>query len=375
MAISPERAAAIEAAIDTSSLEQPAQTPAAPEPKEDLLGDDPDTPATDAPAEPEPTEPEPTEPADEPADETAQPASEVAGPQRGPDGKFVPKDGDAAKEGKPAPAGLPPPDADVVEAPVPDGLKRSTREYVERVRGAAKEARVERDRIKEDFEVLIEPIRESGATPEQFKTAMQLLRLLNSPDPLEQTQALQQLQGAAAALAQRLGHVPPGADPLDGQKDLLDAVNAGQMPRQYAEEVAKARLREAALARWQKEQQARQQAQQHQTAAQAAAIQQGRDAVAGVEAALKASDPHYASKVAMLKSDQAFMAMMKALPPSQWAATFAAKYAALQLPAAARPAASPQPLRAKTPAGSVAKEPSSVGEAIRALRETKRARA
>src|SRR5690606_683024 len=143
-----------------------------------------------------------------------------------------------------------------------------------------------------------------------------------------------QLQSTAAALAQRLGHVPPGADPLEGQQDLLAAVQAGQMPRQYAEEVARARLQTTAQARWQREQQARQQAAQQQTAAQAAALQQGREAVAGVEAALKVSDPHYAAKVAMLKSDQAFIATMQALPPSQWAATFAAKYAALPAPAA-----------------------------------------
>ncbi len=210
------------------------------------------------------------------------------------------------------------------------------------------------------------PVREAGATPDQFRESMNLVRLINSPLAADQHTALEYLQGASAALANRLGVVPAGVDPLDGYPDLQQIVQKDPSFRKAAEDAAAGRRLQVATQRHSQEQQQRSQ----QTAAQQQAAQAGQAAVRSVESALEASDPQYKQKVAILRADAGFITGLKSLPPTQWAAAFAQKYstikvAPLAVKAPAAPSA-PSPLRAKQPAGQAGRLPSTSLEAVSA---------
>jgi hypothetical protein len=345
-------------AADPPADEPADDTPPADEPKADLIG----TPPADEPA---------AEGEDEPA----------GGPARGPDGKFVAK---APKEGEPPAAAAPeakkdepkpaPKVMDPVNDPVPPNAKPETRERIQTLAGMVKERESELAQVKADFDMLYAPIQESGATAEQFQEMVTLLKYINSPHQHEQMKALQYLQGAGALLAERLGQVPPGADPLAGQADLLQAVNAGHLTRQYAEEVAKARRQ--AQAAQQFSQQAQQRSQQEQQ--RQAAIQRGQAAVRTLEQTLEASDPQFKAKMAVILSDNAFKNHLRtAVPPEQWAVALAEKYRTVQVAAPVAPAApsAPSPLRAKQPAGTAAKQPTTMLEAVKAAVAAPTARA
>jgi hypothetical protein len=288
-------------------------------------------------------------------------------------GKLLPKAADPAAPAAAAPPAAaaapvaPPKPPDHVNDPPPKGAKPETVERITFLAGKVKETTEQLETTRGDMELLLTPIREAGASVEQFQEAMDLVKLLNSPHQHEQMQALQRLQGTATELATRLGQVPPGADPLQGQDDLLEAVRANPNMRAWAEEVARARR--LTVATQQHQQTAVQRTQQEQARQQAA--QSGQAAVRSVEQTLEASDPQYAAKVAMLRADTAFLAKMRQAPPTQWAPMFAEKYRTIKVaaaPAAAAAAARPgatSPLRAKQPAGTAAKPPGSALDAVR----------
>ncbi len=342
------------------------QTPVAPEPV--------------AAAAPEPVaaqEPKPdiigAAPEGEVTPEPVTPQLDADGRMRGPDGKFIaaePKAGDPA----PAPAAaaapvapvVPPKAADPVNDPIPDTVKAATRERMTALIETVKTKDTEVAAAREDFELIMNPVREAGATPDQFRESMNLLKLINSPIAADQHQALAYLQGASKAMAERLGVVPAGVDPLDGFEDLQLEVRKNPTLRQWAEEAAAGRRLRAATQRQNEEQQQRSQ----DTAAQQKAQQAGQAAVRSVESALEASDPQYKAKVAVLRADAGFIGGLKALPPTQWAAAFAQKYATIKVapPAATAPAApsAPSPLRAKQPAGQNGRLPATSREAVAA---------
>jgi len=174
---------------------------------------------------------------------TAEPPAAEAGRVRDPaTGKFVPKVVDPAEPASAAPAApavapvaaapaVPPKVVDAVNDPIPPNLKQETRERMTALVETVKAKDTELGATRADLDLLLTPINESGATVEQFREAMQLLKFINSPHQHEQQQALQYLQGAGSALAERLGVVPPGVDPLAGQQDLIEQVRANPAPR------------------------------------------------------------------------------------------------------------------------------------------------
>ncbi len=303
---------------------------------------------------------------------------------RGPDGKFAATTPDPAAPAAPAPVAAAAPVApvvpkvlDAVNDPIPPNAKPETRERITTLANMVKEqttavqaVTAERDQARTDFDTLYTHIQSAGATVEQFRESMHLVALLNSPHQHEQMEALQYVQSLVKGLSNRLGQVPPGADPLEGQADLIQAVQANRMPRAYAEEVARARRLTAATEQQQSDTREREQ----QNRLQTRATQEGQDAVRAVEQAFKASDPQYAAKIAVMTADPAYKARIRALPPTQWAGEFAKVYngitVAAPAPAPVIPAAprSPTPLRARTPAsvGGVVKQPTTQLEAVTA---------
>jgi hypothetical protein len=360
----PEMLAAVSAAVKGEVIPEvvvppEGETPAAPETAEDLIGTPPgDTPAAD------------TAPAAQP---------DEAGRLRDSTGKFAspaPKPADPAATAVAAPvaaaaAPAAPPKAvavDPVNDPVPPNARPETRERITTLANMVKEKDTELTTTRGDLDLLLTPIKDAGASVEQFNESMNLLKLINSPMQHEQMQALEYLQGAAAALAERLGQVPPGVDPLATEPDLQQRVAASRMTRQDAEEVARARRAQAATQQYQQEQQQRGQ----QTRVQQQAIEQGQAAVREVEQGFQSVDPGYNAKVAIMRADTQFVAKLRAMPPTQWAAAFAQQYRTVKAPNAA-PAVvtppvsmpnAPTPLRAKQPAGNTAKAPTTQLEAV-----------
>ena len=324
--------------------------PEAPEETEELETPEPEGEETETPE----SEGEPEGEAEPEAEETDEEA-EARGAERNPDGTFKKKE---AVEEKPPEK----PKKDPINDPIPENLKKDTAERVRSLIDMAKTVTAERDKIKTDFDYLIQGVQGTGATPAQYGETLSWLALFNSRDPAQQEKALELVESVAERLATLLGKERVVGDPLGAHPDLKDAVAKGQITAQYAKEIARTRngqqFRTELQTGAQNEQDRQAQAQREEA--------QGRNDLAQLEQTLMASDPQYAQKKALLVP--ALKPIMAQIPWSQKAAKFTEAYRALQLPsAAARPATSNpknQPLRPKNPAGGQAKAPSSMLEAI-----------
>jgi hypothetical protein len=324
--------------------------PEAPEETEELETPEPEGEETETPE----SEGEPEGEAKPEAEETDEEA-EARGAERNPDGTFKKKE---AVEEKPPEK----PKKDPINDPIPENLKKDTSERIRSLIDTAKTVTAERDKIKTDFDYLIQGVQGTGATPAQYGETLSWLALFNSRDPAQQEKALELVESVAERLATLLGKERVVGDPLGAHPDLKDAVAKGQITAQYAKEIARTRngqqFRTELQTGAQNEQDRQVQAQREEA--------QGRNDLAQLEQTLMASDPQYAQKKALLVP--ALKPIMAQIPWSQRAAKFTEAYRALQLPSdAARPAtATPknQPMRPKNPAGGQAKAPSSMLEAI-----------
>jgi hypothetical protein len=292
-------------------------------------------------------------PEGEETDEEAQ----ARGAERNPDGTFKKKE--VAPEEKTAEK-KEPPKKDPINDPIPENLKKETSERIRSLIDTAKTVTAERDQIKENFEYLITGVQATGATPAQYGETLSWLALFNSRDPAQQEKALELVESVAERLATLLGKERSVGDPLGNHADLKDAVAKGQLTAQYAKEIARTRngqqFRQELTTHATTEQQRQEQAQQEEVA--------GRNALANLEATLRASDPDYERKKAILVP--ALKPIMGSIPWSQKAAKFQDAYKNLNLPKEAPRPKVPanQPMRNKQPAGGQAKQPSSMLEAI-----------
>lgn len=193
-----------------------------------------------------------------------------------------------------------------------------------------------------------EAVTSTGATPEQFGQTMTYLSMLNSGDPGNYEKAFEMIEREYHSLAELLGKTAGGAvDPLKGHPDLQAKVASMDMDREtalaWAEERNKSRLTTAVTTT--REQQA-QQVQQQQEAARAQ--QGGLAAVAALGEQLRATDPQFQAKYAIL--EPILNSTLAPYPPQQWAGVVQQMFANIRLPAA--PAAPQQktvaPLRPST---------------------------
>lgn len=266
------------------------------------------------------------------------------------------KDGAAEEDGKPT-------EPDPVNDPLPEGLKKQTRQRIETLITKVKETSGELETIRQERDDLLGMVVETGTTPEQFNGLLNYLRNVNSEDPEQRKQALQYMQQQMEQLATELGEDAPGVDPLARHEDLRRAVEEGEITEAHAKELAIARNQR-------QRQESRKQESSHQDEARRtmeAAVQKGRQQLNDLEAELKDQDPDYARKREILL--RVLKPIMGRLPPDQWATTFKQAYQDLQLPAAEKPTRTrpaQQPMRPSQPAGHSAKKPSSMTEAIEA---------
>lgn len=289
------------------------------------------------------------------ADEAARLAAEQAG-----------KTGDQGKK------------PDPLTDPIPNALKRETKERIRTLVDRTKSAETSLTQVTKDRDELISAITDTGATPQQYAATLDYLQWVNSGDRNQQMKAANFMIRELSALSRIGGFRIPGVTTYAGHPDLEAAVAAGQMKPELAEELAASR---AAVAHQGKVGAA--QAQAHaQRQAYEAADKQARADVNALEAGYRKSDPLYKEKQpiiigmlnAQIKGDKS--KGIAPIHPSKWPALFEHIYKTLPrtlggMRPVNRPGAAPAgrapvntPLRTQQPAGSAKPEPKTLAEAI-----------
>jgi hypothetical protein len=260
-----------------------------------------------------------------------------------------------------------------LNAPVPNALKRETKERIQTLAGKVKELMPALKEVTQDRDMLVDMVQRTGATPGQYQQSLQYLSLVNSTSRADREKALEMMQAEVSVLSRSLGKPVPGVNFLEGHQDLVQAVGRGQISPEYANEVAAARERsKLEIEGSQQRQQMSRQEQEN----WAREEELGKAQLNALELGLM-RDPQYAAKrphiIAKLKADKDF----QKLRPTERAAAFRKAYDALPAPVAPRPlpgtlppVAQPAngggntPLRASNPAGGARPAPKSMAEAI-----------
>lgn len=306
--------------------------------------------AADAETAPAP-EPAPVE--TPPADATTPPADEPnAAPPADGQPPAQPQEGAPPADGQPPAAaeGDQQPDADTEAEIASLGLKEKS---AERFRGMAAEIKelaplreamkaagiedvarlpelVQRSKVGED---MVQMVVETGASPEQYGMALDYLGLIGKAqqgDLVAAEKAYEVMGKEYAALAKMLGKEAPGIhDPLANHQDLRAEVEAGDLPRARAVEIAGQRDRAAYTGSVE-----RQRTESQQAAEQAE--QRGIQWLQQFDAEMAQEDPSYAAKRPQL--NEAVRQIREQYHPSEWAQRTALAYARIQAPAAAAPA-------------------------------------
>ncbi|KGM25253.1 hypothetical protein [Stenotrophomonas maltophilia] len=338
-------------APDTTPTDQPADVMAALD-AGIAAADAESAPAADAvPADAAPPVDTATPPAD---DQGAAPPADGQPPAQ-------PQEGAPPADGQPAAAaeGEQQPDADTEAEIASLGLKEKS---AERFRGMAAEIKqsratvdalkaagiedvaslpdlVQRSKVGED---MVQMVVETGASAEQYGMALDYLGLISKAqqgDMVAAEKAYTTMTGELAALAKLLGKEVPGVhDPLANHQDLRAEVEAGDLPRARAVEIAGQRDRTAYTGSVERQRTESQQAVEQ-------ARQDAFDGLQAYDAEMKATDPSYLAKREVLQGH--VKAIMATYPPREWERRTAIAYASIKLPeqpmTPAAPAAPAQP--------------------------------
>ena len=252
---------------------------------------------------------------------------------------------------------------DPINDPIPKDLKKETSDRMRSLIETAKTLTAERDQVRTDFETIVNGIKASGASPEQYGETISWLSLFNSQDPASRVKAYELVNEVADRLASMLNIDRTATDPLAKHPDLKQAVQANQIALPYAKEIA--RTRDAAAFRGQLETGMRQQ--QTQSQQQQQELETARAALNTFEQTMRASDPLYQQKRDAIVP--ALKVAFQNIPPSKWLQTFENAYKDVRVRPQGKPAAKPgagqQPLRGnKNPAGGQARGATSMLDAI-----------
>lgn len=329
-------------APDTTPTDQPADVMAALDAGIAAADAEAAPPADAVPADAAPAADADTPPADDPA---AAPPADGQPPT-------TPQDGAPPADGQPPAAAEdePQPDADTEAEITALGLKEKS---AERFRGMAAEIKelaplreamkaagiedvgrlpelVQRSKVGED---MVQMVMDTGASPEQYGMALDYLGLIGKAqqgDLVAAEKAYEVMGKEYAALAKMLGKEAPGIhDPLANHQDLRAEVEAGDLPRARAVEIAGQRDRAAYTGNVE-----RQRTESQQAAEQAE--QRGISWLTRFDARMSSEDPDYAAKRPAL--DQAVREIRAKFHPSEWADETTLAYSRIKLPT---PAAAP----------------------------------
>lgn len=270
-----------------------------------------------------------------------------------------PQEGAPPADGQPPAAAdaQPQPDAETEEEIASLGLKDKTAERFRTLASEVKELAPIRDALKaagiedvaklpdvvkraEAGDFLFDEISKTGTSPEQYGMALEYLGLIakaGQGDMVAADKAYTTMAAEMAVLAKMLGKEVPGVhDPLANHRDLAAEVEAGDLPRARAIEIAGQRDRAEYTGTVQRHQQETQQAVQQ-------AEQRGIQWLQQFDADMRQEDPAYEAKRPAL--NEAVRAIREQYHPSEWAQRTALAYARIQAPVAvaAPPAAPAQP--------------------------------
>ncbi|MCW0413488.1 hypothetical protein NG831_06505 [Xanthomonas sacchari] len=294
-----------------------------------------------------------------------------------PDGAPMLPNGQTAEANKPDPAAVDAAKPDAAAPPANEAKAQPEAAPPADVEAEIKDLGIKNERAAQRFRELseraaeVEPLRaqaaraseweqtvtSTGATPEQFGSALNYLRAINSGNPQAMNNAYDVMQKELQWLGEKLGREAPGFDPLSVHADLAEKVKAGDITREAASEIVQHRQRLQLQQQHDTSQQQSWQAQQ--------AEQMGLQQVAALGNQLRTADPDFQRKFQFLAPTVALI--QQTLPPQQWAAQIQAAYQQLPaLPPAQAPAArpsSPSPIRPSgTPA--LAAKPKNAAEAF-----------
>lgn len=275
-------------------------------------------------------------------------------------------DGDAATA-----AGTKAPDP--LNDPLPNALKRETKERIKTLIGMVQEKDEKLKVVEANHSFLMREIKQTQASPEQYAQALDYLRLVNSDSREDKEQLLEFLQRETIAIAKMIGKPVPGVNMLEGHDDLIQKVGAGKLSIEDAQEIAASR--EARNFQQRKTQMT--QEQQRITADTQREVATAKAGLTALEHQLM-RDPAYPAKKAILV--KTLKPVFAQIPPREWVATFQRAYNELavpSVPSAPTPTTTPRapatsggggntPLRAQQPAGGARPEPKNLLEAISA---------
>jgi|SRR5580700_1533233 hypothetical protein len=256
---------------------------------------------------------------------------------------------------------------DPITDPIPKDLKPETQERIRTLISRTKEAEEKGAAVSKDFDYMINGIKATGTTPEQYGELLSWMSLFNSGNPEQQGKALEILDNMADRLAMLIGKERNIGDAMTNHPDLRDAVAKGQITAQYAKEIARTRNGQTFRQEITTQEQQRQQQIQQQTQEKQGAI----TSLNELEASLKATDPQYEAKKAQLLP--ILKPIFANLPPAQWRAQFEAAYRRVTIAAPQRVPKN-QPMRGGRAAGAgggkgsgnMATEPGSMLDAVNA---------
>lgn len=249
-------------------------------------------------------------------DQPAGEGDEDAAAARGPDGKFVKKDGDKPADDK----GKQPSKVDHVNDPIPKDLAPKTQERMRFLVSETKKLAEQVQTAQGDFNHLVEGIRSTGTTPEQYGEVLSFMALFNSGDASQQGKALELLEDMADRLATHLGKERTVGDPLAAHADLKADVAAGKLSVQYAKEIARQRNQ----AKFRGDLETRQREQTTAQRQHAEAVESARVGLNELEETLAETDPNYAKIKAQILP--VLKPMFASIPPAQWTAKFKEAY-------------------------------------------------
>lgn len=261
------------------------------------------------------------EPGSEDADGDQQPSEgdeDAAAQARGADGRFAKKPGEGDKPADDKNKGAKQPDH--VNDPIPKDLAPKTQERMRFLVGETKKLSEQVKTVQGDFDHLVNGIRSTGTTPEQYGEVLSFMALFNSGDAAQQEKALGLLEDMADRLATHLGKERTVGDPLAAHADLKADVAAGKLSVSYAKEIA--RQRNQAKFRGDLETSQRQEADRQRQHTEA--VEGARVGLNELEETLQATDPNYAQIRAQILP--VLKPLFQQIPPAQWTAKFKEAY-------------------------------------------------
>lgn len=209
------------------------------------------------------------------------------------------------------------------------GLKEKSSARFRELANRAKERDEFETRYKES-QAVFDHMEQAGINGEQFGIMTAIASDVNSGDPIREERAYKALMAEASALAQKLGIRTEGHNPLSAHADLKTRVDEGTLDENDALELARARAMQTRTVQHHEQTSAKTQHEQ--------VIAGARDSLTALETQLKAQDPQYAAKRAIIEPLLRAQIASGALPPDQWAPTYASMYGNVNLPSAPKAA-------------------------------------